>query len=83
MSPTCWSAARPAGPCWTRPAAPASTSPWSPTAAGDTYHFYPSRTQVDGWLEQAGLVVVSADHSTGDGYGYLHLLLTGAGQGSV
>jgi hypothetical protein len=55
-------------------------------ASRDSYHFYPSRTQVDGWLEQAGLVVVAEDHSQGEGYGYLHLLLTpaarGPGQGS-
>ncbi len=43
----------------------------------DGYHFYPSRTQVDGWLEEAGLVVAAEDASPGDGYGYLHLLLTG------
>jgi Methyltransferase domain len=43
--------------------------------------FYPSRTQVDGWLEQARLVVVAEDHSQGEGHGYLHLLLTPAGRG--
>ena len=48
-------------------------------APRDGYHFHPSRTQVDGWLEQAGLVVVAEDSSPGDGYGYLHLLVTGAG----
>ena len=46
----------------------------------DGYHFYPSREQVDGWLEEAGLVVVAEDASSGDGYGYRHLLLTGAGR---
>jgi SAM-dependent methyltransferase len=40
----------------------------------DGYHFYPSREQVAGWLEEAGLVVVAEDYSAGDGYGYLHLL---------
>jgi SAM-dependent methyltransferase len=52
-------------------------------AARDGYHFYPSRDQVDGWLTRAGLVVVAEDHSPGDGYGYLHLLLTGAARGST
>jgi SAM-dependent methyltransferase len=50
-------------------------------AARDGYHFYPSRAQVDGWLEEAGLVVLAEDSSSGDGYGYLHLLLTGADRG--
>jgi cyclopropane fatty-acyl-phospholipid synthase-like methyltransferase len=45
----------------------------------DGYHFYPFRDQVDGWLEQAGLAVVAEDDSSGDGYGYLHLLVTGTG----
>ncbi|HXQ56353.1 MAG TPA: class I SAM-dependent methyltransferase [Actinomycetes bacterium] len=43
------------------------------------YHFYPSREQVGGWLEQAGLAVMAEDYSPGDGWGYLHLL-TVAGQ---
>jgi ubiquinone/menaquinone biosynthesis C-methylase UbiE len=47
--------------------------------AGDGYHFYPSREQVGGWLEEAGLVVVAEDYSAGDGWGYLHLLTTAAG----
>src|SRR5215216_693309 len=48
---------------------------------GAGYHFYPSRAQVAGWLEEAGLVVEAEEHSDeGDGYGYLHLLAT-AGQG--
>jgi ubiquinone/menaquinone biosynthesis C-methylase UbiE len=47
---------------------------------GEGYHYYPSREQVGGWLEQAGLAVVSEDVSDeGDGYGYLHLL-TRAGE---
>jgi ubiquinone/menaquinone biosynthesis C-methylase UbiE len=41
---------------------------------GAGYHYYPSRGQVAGWLEEAGLVVVAEDYSAGDGYGYLHLL---------
>jgi ubiquinone/menaquinone biosynthesis C-methylase UbiE len=49
-------------------------------ASRDGYHFYPSRPQVDGWLAEAGLAVVAEDHSQGDGYGYRHLLLTGAGR---
>ncbi len=52
-------------------------------SSGDDYHFYPARDQVDGWLAQAGLVVTAEDTSTGDGYGYLHLLLTGADQASA
>jgi SAM-dependent methyltransferase len=48
---------------------------------GAGYHFYPSRAQMAGWLEEAGLVVEAEEHSDeGDGYGYLHLLAT-AGQG--
>ena len=47
--------------------------------SGDGYHFYPSRGQVGGWLEQAGLVVVAEGSSPGDGWGYLHLL-TRAGE---
>jgi SAM-dependent methyltransferase len=42
---------------------------------GAGYHYYPSREQVAGWLEGAGLVVEAEDRSDeGDGYGYLHLL---------
>ena len=42
---------------------------------GAGYHYYPSREQVGGWLEEAGLAVVAEDVSDeGDGYGYLHLL---------
>jgi ubiquinone/menaquinone biosynthesis C-methylase UbiE len=42
---------------------------------GAGYHYYPSRQQVAGWLEEAGLVVVAEDVSDeGRGYGYLHLL---------
>ena len=40
----------------------------------DGYHFYPSREQVAGWLDEAGLQLVAEDSSAGDGYGYLHLL---------
>ena len=40
----------------------------------DGYHFYPSREQVAGWLDEAGLQLVAEDYSAGDGYGYLHLL---------
>jgi SAM-dependent methyltransferase len=48
---------------------------------GAGYHYYPSRDQVAGWLEEAGLVVVAEEVSDeGDGYGYLHLLAT-AGPG--
>jgi ubiquinone/menaquinone biosynthesis C-methylase UbiE len=43
-------------------------------AEGAGYHYYPSRLQVAGWLEEAGLAVVAEDVSPGDGYGYLHLL---------
>jgi ubiquinone/menaquinone biosynthesis C-methylase UbiE len=42
--------------------------------SGDGYHFYPSREQVGGWLEEAGLAMVAEDYSAGDGWGYLHLL---------
>jgi hypothetical protein len=42
---------------------------------GAGYHYYPSRRQVAGWLEEVGLVVEAEDRSDeGDGYGYLHLL---------
>jgi ubiquinone/menaquinone biosynthesis C-methylase UbiE len=42
---------------------------------GAGYHYYPSRQQVAGWLEEAGLVVeAEARSDEGDGYGYLHLL---------
>ena len=42
---------------------------------GAGYHYYPSRRQVAGWLEEAGLVVEDEARSDeGDGYGYLHLL---------
>ena len=42
---------------------------------GAGYHYYPSRQQVAGWLEEAGLVVeAEAGSDEGDGYGYLHLL---------
>jgi SAM-dependent methyltransferase len=47
--------------------------------AGGGYHYYPSRAQVAGWLEAAGLTVVAEDVSAGDGYGYLHLLARPAG----
>jgi ubiquinone/menaquinone biosynthesis C-methylase UbiE len=47
---------------------------------GAGYHYYPSRDQVAGWLEGAGLAVEAEDVSDeGGGYGYLHLL-TRAGQ---
>ena len=47
---------------------------------GEGYHYYPSREQVGGWLEAAGLAVVAEEVSDeGDGYGYLHLL-TRAGE---
>jgi SAM-dependent methyltransferase len=42
--------------------------------AREGYHYYPSRGQVAGWLDQAGLEVVAQEDSPGDGYGYLHLL---------
>ena len=42
---------------------------------GAGYHHYPSRQQVGGWLEEAGLVVeAEARSDEGGGYGYLHLL---------
>jgi ubiquinone/menaquinone biosynthesis C-methylase UbiE len=42
---------------------------------GAGYHYYPSRQQVAGWLEEAGLAVeAEARSDEGDGYGYLHLL---------
>jgi ubiquinone/menaquinone biosynthesis C-methylase UbiE len=42
---------------------------------GAGYHYYPSRQQVGGWLEEAGLVVeAEARSDEGGGYGYLHLL---------
>jgi len=42
---------------------------------GAGYHYYPSRQQVGGWLEEAGLAVeAEARSDEGDGYGYLHLL---------
>ena len=54
--------------------------PGEMTAEGAGYHYYPSREQVGGWLEEAGLAVVAEDVSDeGDGYGYLHLL-TRAGE---
>ena len=47
---------------------------------GEGYHYYPSREQVGGWLEEAGLAVAAeAVSDEGDGYGYLHLL-TRAGE---
>jgi ubiquinone/menaquinone biosynthesis C-methylase UbiE len=47
---------------------------------GAGYHYYPSRDQVAGWLEEAGLAVAAeAVSDEGGGYGYLHLL-TRAGQ---
>jgi ubiquinone/menaquinone biosynthesis C-methylase UbiE len=43
---------------------------------GAGYHYYPSRQQVAGWLEEAGLVVAAEGRSDeGEGYGYLHLLV--------
>jgi 2-polyprenyl-3-methyl-5-hydroxy-6-metoxy-1,4-benzoquinol methylase len=44
---------------------------------GDTggYHFYPSREQVAGWLEDAGFAIVDEADEWLDGYGYHHLLL--------
>ena len=40
------------------------------------YHFYPSREQVGGWLEDAGLVIVDeAYDQEADDWGYRHLLL--------
>ena len=42
---------------------------------GAGYHYYPSRRQVGGGLEEAGLVIeAEARSDEGDGYGYLHLL---------
>jgi ubiquinone/menaquinone biosynthesis C-methylase UbiE len=42
---------------------------------GAGYHYYPSRDQVAGWLEEAGLAVAAeAVSDEGGGYGYLHLL---------
>jgi ubiquinone/menaquinone biosynthesis C-methylase UbiE len=46
---------------------------------GAGYHYYPSRQQVAGWLEAAGLTVVAEDRSPGDGWSYLHLLTRPAG----
>jgi ubiquinone/menaquinone biosynthesis C-methylase UbiE len=49
--------------------------PGEMTEEGAGYHYYPSRQQVAGWLEEAGLVVeAEAGSDEGDGYGYLHLL---------
>jgi ubiquinone/menaquinone biosynthesis C-methylase UbiE len=49
--------------------------PGEMAAEGAGYHYYPSREQVGGWLEEAGLAVVAEEVSDeGDGYGYLHLL---------
>ncbi len=45
---------------------------------GAGYHYYPSRDQVAGWLEAAGLAVVAQGYGPGDGYGYLHLLTRAA-----
>jgi ubiquinone/menaquinone biosynthesis C-methylase UbiE len=47
---------------------------------GAGYHYYPSRQQVAGWLEEAGLVVAAEGRSDeGEGYGYLHLLVRPTG----
>jgi ubiquinone/menaquinone biosynthesis C-methylase UbiE len=54
--------------------------PGEMTGEGAGYHYYPSREQVGGWLEAAGLAVAAeAVSDEGDGYGYRHLL-TRAGE---
>jgi ubiquinone/menaquinone biosynthesis C-methylase UbiE len=54
--------------------------PGEMTAEGAGYHYYPSRQQVAGWLEAAGLVVEAEGRSDeGDSYGYLHLLVRPTG----
>lgn len=39
------------------------------------YHFYPSRDQVDRWLDAEGLDIVDHATETGEGWAYRHLLL--------
>lgn len=39
------------------------------------YHYYPDRTQVAAWLEEAGLVIEADENEAFDGWSYRHLLL--------
>jgi SAM-dependent methyltransferase len=39
------------------------------------YHFFPSREQVQGWLDDAGLRIEDETFDQEDGWGYRHLLL--------
>lgn len=41
---------------------------------GGGYHHYPSLTQVEAWVREAGLQMIEDGHSEGDGYGYFHVL---------
>jgi hypothetical protein len=45
------------------------------TRRGGGYHYYPTEDQVAGWLTAEGLDVVAEAHSSGDNYGYHHLLV--------
>ncbi len=47
------------------------------TRRGGGYHFYPTEDQVAGWLAAEGLDVVAEGRSSGDSYGYHHLLVRG------
>jgi len=49
------------------------------TRRGGGYHFYPTEDQVAGWLAAEGLEVVVEGRSSGDSYGYHHLLVRGPG----
>ena len=47
------------------------------TRRGGGYHFYPAEDQVAGWLAAEGLDVVAEGRSSGDSYGYHHMLVRG------
>ena len=39
------------------------------------YHYFPSRDQVQAWLDETGWQVVAEDYAPETGWGYRHLLL--------
>lgn len=48
------------------------------TRRGGGYHYYPTEDQVAGWLAAESLEIVDEGRSSGNNYGYHHLLVRGA-----
>ncbi len=48
------------------------------TLRGGGYHYYPTVDQVTGWISAGGLEIVEMGQSSGNNYGYWHLLMRSA-----